>query len=391
MKIAVIGASGAGLYAAIFLKKNHPEYEVHLFDKNEKLGRKLLATGNGHANVLNINTSGEHFNHPSFFQKYQKDYPFGELQHQLASLGVILKKEKDQDYVYPVSFSAPSYVHYLAQVLEELGVILHMSTKVLDYENGEPCTLKTDAGAFSFDELVFVTGGKSQANLGSDGSLFPVFEKHGYKIVPLKPGLCPIKTKEKTKSISGQRHKTKVTILLGDVVAREEEGEVLFKDDGLSGIVIFNAASYINHLENPERLSIVLDLFPEITLTALVADLFDSMNKHPSFFLDAYLPAPLRDYVMKIAGVGVSNVASKKDCYQLAKALKGMEFHVDSTYGFASSQVTIGGIALEEVDANLRSIREKHVSFAGECLDIDGLCGGHNLTWCLISALVVAK
>ena len=390
MKIAVIGASGAGLYLSLFLKKYHPDYEVVVFDKNKKLGRKLLATGNGHCNLLNMKTGPEHFNHPSYLESYLKGYPFGELQHELATLGIVLTNEGD--YLYPLSFSAAAHVNYLAETANNMSVQFRLETKVLDYvAKEEGVTLKTDQGNLSFDHVVFATGGKSQENLGSDGSLFDVFAKHGYEILPLKPGLCPIKTKENTKSLAGERHKAKVYVLLDDFIAREEEGEVLFKKDGLSGIVIFNCSSYISHLGNAEGVKIIVDLFPSVNTTTLTTDLFDAMKLHPSYFLDAYLSPALRDYVLKEAELGPATKPDKVYCYKLAKAMKGLTFHFSGTYDFPDSQVTIGGISIRNIDWNLRSTLEKHVSFAGEVLDVDGLCGGHNLTWCLVSSLVVSK
>ncbi|MBP5217221.1 MAG: NAD(P)/FAD-dependent oxidoreductase, partial [Bacilli bacterium] len=177
---------------------------------------------------------------------------------------------------------------------------------------------------------------------------------------------------------------------LDDFIAREE-GEVLFKKDGLSGIVIFNCSSYISHLGNADGVKIILDLFPQVNQTTLTTDLFDAMKLHPSYFLDAYLTPALRDYVLKEANLPTPKSADKVYCYKLAKAMKGLCFHYAGSYGFEDSQVTIGGISLRNIDASLTSSLEKHVSFAGETLDVDGLCGGHNLTWCLVSALVVSK
>lgn len=389
MKIAIVGASGAGLYLALFIKKNHPEFAVTLFDKNEKIGRKLLATGNGHANVLNMKTGPEHFNHPSFVAPYLNYYPFGECQGQLASEGIVLKN--DGDLLYPLSFSAPSYVSFLGKLLKKEGVEIKLGVKVSDYVAKEKITLYTDKGEETFDFVVFATGGCSQAKLGSDGSLFPVFKKHGYKVVEPRPGLCPIRTVEKTKALSGQRHEAKVTVTIKGIVAREEEGEVLFKDDGLSGIVIFNIASFINHLDDQQDVSIYLDLFPKVTLTALTMDLFASMKTNPDFFMDAYLTEPLKEYILRYAGVRLDGKVDKGVCFKIAKVMKQLPFRFKETYGFDNSQVTIGGISVENVGEKLRSKIENNVAFAGEVLDVDGLCGGHNLTWCLVSALAIAE
>ncbi|MBO4737234.1 MAG: NAD(P)/FAD-dependent oxidoreductase, partial [Bacilli bacterium] len=280
---------------------------------------------------------------------------------------------------------------FLGKLLAKNGVKVRLGVKIKDYVAKDDVVLYFEDGQESFDYVVFATGGCSQSKLGSDGSLFPIFKKHGYKVIAPKPGLCPIRTYEKTKSISGQRHEAKVTVTIKGIVAREEEGEVLFKDDGLSGIVIFNIASFINHLDSTEDVSIYLDLFPKVTLTALTMDLFASMKSNPTFFMDAYLTEPMKDYILKAAGVVLDGKIDKGICFKIAKVMKQLPFRFKESYGFDNSQVTIGGVSVENVGEKLRSKIEKNVSFAGEVLDIDGLCGDHNLTWCLVSALAVAE
>ena len=388
MKVAIIGSSGAGLYSAIFQKKNFPKDEVHVFDKNIKIARKLRATGNGKGNILNMNAKEECYNNPSFMRPLLMEYNFSELQGQLASLGIILCN--DGDLVYPLSKDANAYADYLAKVAQDMGIAFHNETKVIDYKKDGTCyRLFTDKGDFLFDKIIFSTGGKSQEKLGSDGSLFKAFANHGYKIIPLKPSLCPIKTKEKTKSISGLRHEAKATLTYGDQIIREEEGELLFKDDGLSGIMIFNLSAILNRLEDINKSKIYIDLFPKVSLTALTSDLLDSSKKH-DFFLDAYFVKPFKEYLLEKAGLKEGNMG-KAEIFKLAKTLKGLLFQPKELYGFDNSQVSAGGIALEEVDCHLQSKKEEGIYFVGECLDIDGLCGGYNLTWCLISSLIVTK
>jgi predicted Rossmann fold flavoprotein len=389
MNVAIIGASSAGLYTAIFLKKAHPDYRVEVFDKNEKIGRKLAATGNGRCNLLNLSTGPEDFNYPLYMEPLLKEYPYAVLKKALGSLGVQLVS--DGVYVYPATMNANSYVKYLSDLANSLGIVFHLKTKVLDYEGGAPWTLLCGNETFKADALVFAPGGMSSPNLGSDGSLFTTFFRHGYNIIPLKPSLCPIATKEKTKSLLGLRHAAKVTVTADGRLVHEEEGEVLFKEDGLSGIVIFNCESFICRLIGTPEVSLWLDLFPAIHLADLTESLVSSAALNPTFFLDAYLQAPLRDYVLKAAGVSLSKALSKSDLFKIAKAMKGLEFHFDHAYDFASSQVTAGGVDLNDIDEMMKSKLEKNVSFVGEALDVDGLCGGYNLTWCLISSLLAVK
>jgi predicted Rossmann fold flavoprotein len=374
---------------AIFLKKKHPDYQVEIFDKNEKVGRKLAATGNGRCNLLNLATGPEDYNYPLYMEPLLKEYPYAVLKKELGSLGVQLVS--DGVYVYPATMNANAYVKFLYDVATSLGVIFHLKIKVLDYEGGTPWTLLFGKQTYKADTLIFATGGMSTPNLGSDGSLFTTFFRHGYNVVPLKPSLCPIATKEKTKSLLGLRHEAKVTVTANGRLVHEEEGEVLFKDDGLSGIVIFNCESFICRLVGTPEVSLWLDLFPSVHLADLTQSLVEASTLNPKFFLDAYLQAPLRDYVLKAASVSLAKPLGKADLFKIAKAMKGLEFHFDHAYDFASSQVTAGGIDLNDIDGAMMSKLEKNVYFVGEVLDIDGLCGGYNLTWCLISSLLAVK
>lgn len=392
MKTAIVGASSAGLYLAIFLKKKHPDYDVFLIDKNEKVGRKLMATGNGHCNILNKTTSPADFNYPLFMKPILEHYNFDVLENALKDIGVSLMEEGD--YVYPASFSAPSHVAFLEKLCLSLDVKILLKREVVDYiceDDGTVKLIYKDDKPELFDKVVFATGGASGKNLGTDGSFFTTFFSHGYEVTPLKPSLCPIVTKEDTKTLAGLRHDVKATLCVDGRILHIEKGEVLFKKDGLSGIVIFNCESFIAHLDGEHEVEISLDLEPEISLADLVLKLEDLQAKAPGFFLSSLFQKPLADYLCKKAGIDASKQLDKRSLFSLAKIIKDLIFHFKTAASFSDSIVTAGGVKLNFVDDSLSSTIEKNVSFIGEVLDIDGLCGGHNLTWCLISSLIVAS
>ncbi|MCQ2741744.1 MAG: aminoacetone oxidase family FAD-binding enzyme [Bacilli bacterium] len=371
MRIGIVGASSSGLYTAILIKKNHPDFEVVVIEKNEKIGRKLLATGNGHCNLLNLSANASSYYQEDLVRPFFEKYRVESLRKTLEEFGVPLKLIGDLGY--PLSFSAESYVEHLKKLCFDLGVKIKTGTRVIDYSAKDTCVLYTDSGEWKFDKIIFATGGMSQKNLGSDGSLFEVFKKHGRKVSPLKPGLCPIKTKESTKEISGVRHEASVKLISNGKQIYFEEGEVIFKDDGLSGIVIFNCESFIVH-HNVSSCSIELDLFPELSL--------EELNKAISSAKDirSILPIKLANYVSK-------KIRNEAD---LGQYLKHVSFNFDHTYPFEQSQVTIGGIEMGDISSSLSFADEPNVHYVGEVLNVDGPCGGYNLTWCLLSALSVA-
>ena len=385
MRIAVIGASGAGLPFAAFLLQKHPEWDVHLFDANPKIGRKLLATGNGHCNLLNKEAASGDYNSPDFVEEAFRNHSYETIKRSLLSLGVAVLE--NGFLAYPKSFTSEGYVDALSSYIKNKGVSLHLETKVLDYHKKENnWVLRTNHGEFAFEKLVFCSGGKSGRNLGSDGNLFEVFAKHGYSIGPLTPGLCPVKTKENVSTLDGIRHPAKVSIVDGDSTVYEEEGEVLFRKDGLSGIVVFNIERKLAHLKKD---CLVLDLFPNQSFESLAKEAGALLNAN-SGFAPAFLPGKLFEYCL--ASSRAKNLKSNEDVYAFCHTLKTLPFHVSGFYDFASSQVTIGGISLENISCkNFESKLESNVYFLGEVLDIDGPCGGYNLEWCLVGALALSE
>lgn len=384
MNVAVVGASSSGLYTSILLKRKHPDWGVFVFDRNTRPGRKLCATGNGHCNVLNRDLSANYFNNVPFMETMVEKYPYSRLEETLHSWGILTFSMGS--LVYPLTYSATAYTTFLYNYAMSLGVVFQFSENVDSYEADKQITLYTETGKRKFDKVIFATGGKSQKSLGSDGSMFDVFEQHGYHTTSLFPGLCPIKVSERVKPLSGLRHKAKVSAYANGNLIYEETGEVLFKADGLSGIAIFNAQRVISHLSGAPKVTIFLDLFPEYSVADL-NKLFEIARKeNPGMFLDAIMEKPWKQYLF-----GNFEIVDESELSSLAKRLKNLSFHYAGSYGFEFSQVTLGGVPLSDLDEHFAGKKEKNVIFVGETLDIDGKCGGYNLSWCLMSALQVVE
>ena len=381
MNIGIIGSGPAGLYSAIFLKIKHPEHEVIVFDKEQKASKKLYATGNGHCNLLNKDLKGDKYNNPEYMDRLLKAYPYQFLEGVLKSLGI---QTMDIDgYVYPLSFSAPSYALYLKKLAEKVGVKFILDTRISDYRQNNDKYLLTGSD-YLLDKLIIATGGCSQENLGSDGSFFRILKEHGYEITELRPGLTPLVLGDKDiKPLSGIRHPALVKAYINKEKVFEEKGEILYKNDGISGIVIMNAESAIFRHVRPKNAELVVDLFPEIEEKDLENKLIHDESLNKDFYLDAYMVEPLQKHIQ--------SRAKGKNAFALATCMKGLRYQVKDHYDFKSSQVTIGGLSLDEVTECLESKREKGVYFVGEVLDIDGNCGGYNLTWDLLSAVLVFK
>ncbi len=383
-RIGIVGASSGGLLLSSLLS-NRTDLEIIVFDKNEKPARKLNATGNGHCNILPGQLTAACFNNTQYLGAIIDKYPLEKLISTLSDLGIPLFKKSN--LYYPLSFSSNALSSYLVNRCVDNGIKFHLGETVLDYEKKNAgILLKSDKQTYIFDKLIFSTGGKSQKNFGSDGSLFPLFKSKGYKISPLSPSLCPIKIKEKVKNLSGKRHLAKVSININGKEQYSEQGEILFKDDGLSGIAIFNCSFFLNE-SNLNNSLIKIDLFPWMGLEELsncFASIFDC---NQAYNFGSILEKEIANYCLALLKSNNKQINAKN----MAFLCKNLIFHPISLYGFENSQVTRGGISIENLNENLESKMEKNVYFIGEMINIDGMCGGNNLAWCLLSSLLVLE
>ena len=358
MRIGIIGGGASGTFAAIRIKELNPSFDVTIIERNDKLMKKIAVTGNGRCNYANLGDLENKYNHP-FANQIINNLKPNDLVSIFDKYGI--HPTTIDNLVYPVSLSAQTVILMLNKRLEELNINICLNETVLDYQiKDNKCFLKTDKNTHVFDKLVFSSGGKAYPQLGTDGSLFDVLRQHGYLIEALSPSLSPIKVKENTKKISGQRVKCLVSLLYKDKLYYSEEGEVLFKDDGLSGIVILNMSQMINRLSDKKDVKLVLDLAPSKTVK-------------PNKYLE-YVQPKVASY-LKENSLNINRIV----------------FSFKNFYDFDVAEVSHGGVSLNEVTNELMSKKENRVFFTGEILDVDGMCGGFNLMFAFASAETVAK
>ena len=374
MKIAVIGAGVSGVTFAINRKKKHPEDEVVIFEHLDKALKKILSTGNGRCNIGNkLDISG--LQESPLVKDILVKYDFDVQKDFLNSINI--KNKLINELEYPITESAVTVRNLFLTSLEKNQVKLILNSRVLDYQlEKDGIQIITNDGEYLFDKLVIATGGKSSPKLGSDGSFLDILLRHNYQIKEFQPGLCPIYTKEKTKVLDGPRVKAIVKLLRNKKPIFEEYGEVLFKEHGLSGIVIFNASRLIAQDINKDY-KISIDLLPETSREELRFFLKDHTVEE---LLNSYLHPNIVKYIQYLK---VKNA-------ELVDTLKSLTFSFDKLYGFDNSQVSVGGIPFESVDEKLGSKTEKGLHFLGELLDYSAPCGGYNLMWAIGSALYLS-
>lgn len=359
MKIGIIGAGASGVYLAIRVKEKNPSFDVTLIERNDKALKKVLVTGNGRCNYANLGDLIGKYNN-ELANKLLKEFKPQDLVAVFDKYGI--HPTYLDELVFPTSMSAQTVVLMLNKKIEELGIKVQLNESVIDYQSKDnKFYVKTNANEYIFDKLVVSAGGKSYPQLGTDGTLLDILKKKGYKIETLSPSLSPLKTKENTKKISGQRAKAKVSLLKDNKVIYEESGEILFKDDGLSGIVILNMSARINRLNDQRNVKLVLDLAPN-----------SKSIKQNQYY--EYVTPKIAEYL----------ISNDLDIHRLSFTFKDF-------YDYKIAEVSHGGLSLSEINDSLESKKEKGLFFTGEVLDIDGMCGGYNLMFAFASAEKVSK
>ena len=358
MKIGIIGGGASGVFAAIRIKELHPNYDVVIFERNNKLLKKIYATGNGRCNFANSDPIEGAYS-KDFAYQILKEFDHNKINEYFDSIGI--KSRKLDNLYYPYSLSAATVAEKLIDKINQLKIDVVLDAKVDSY-NGQK-EISVIGKKYKFDALVFACGGKSSPQFGTDGNVYSLLETHEYKIEKLSPSLCPIKTKENVNKLDGVRAKAKVTLFDKNKEVYSEDGEVQFRSDAISGIVIFNIAFMINKLNlQADTTTIKLDFVPEVE---------NNIKKEE---YNSYLNEKLSSYLIK-NNIDIHNAT----------------FTFKSFYNFDNSQVSSGGVSIKNVSSNLESKLEKGIFFIGEVLDIDAKCGGYNLMWAFASAEKVAK
>lgn len=374
MKIGVVGAGVSGIIFAINRKMKHPLDEVIVLEHLDKPLKKILSTGNGKCNIGNKNPFRESGKN-AIVATILNEYGYERQKEFLNSLNIKTKLVNDLEY--PISESAITVRNLLLRSCEDNNVKIITEIDINGYNMIEDgIELITNKGKQYFDKLVFATGGKSSPKLGSDGSIIPILKEHNYLFNEFIPALCPIRTIEKTKVLDGTRVKAAVTLSCDKKVMFKEEGEVLFKEHGLSGIVVFNASRIIaNNIYKLNELKI--DLLPNISEKELSSFL---KEKGRDILLESYLHPNLVKYIKELK--------IKED--QLVTTIKGLPFTFEELYGFDNSQISVGGIDFEGLGPQLESLKEEGIYFLGELLDYDAPCGGYNLMWAIATGLYLS-
>lgn len=398
--VLIVGAGPSGLMAGIYLKeealKTNKQINVTIIEKNDRVGKKILSTGNGKCNYSNINVNPKYFNNSNFVGPILESFSSFSLQEWFFNKGLISKVDSE-GRVYPITENASSVLDVLRMLIKKYNIKVVNSFNVKNIKRVNNQYSASDGKeSLKGDIIILSTGGEAAPVLGSTGEGFKILSEHGIKITKRYPGLVGLKTlKEDVKGLSGLRIKGLVKVFKQSDLIYEESGEIQFKDDGISGIVIMNIASKIARYKDYK---LVVDFLPTLSKENL-RNYFSLKQKEFGGFdlsnlLIGLVPNILGIKILKDADLNTSiNIDNlkEKDIDKIITLLKDYQINYTNSYGFDRAQVTVGGVDLSEVNESLELLKLPNVYLCGEILDIDGMCGGHNLHFAFASGAFVAK
>ena len=401
MKVIVIGGGPAGMMAAITASEKGDE--VILFEKNEKLGKKLYITGKGRCNITN-DCDNKTFianiiNNPKFMLGAINKFDTSATQKFCLDNGLKIKVERGKR-VFPESDKSSDFIKVFQKVLDKSNVDVRFSTEVskLQIVDNKVSGVFIGNELIKCDKVIVATGGISYPGTGSTGDGYKFAKDAGHNITPLLPALVGINLVQNVAELAGVTLKNVGCKVLRDrKVLFEEVGEMLFTHTGVSGPIVLTLSSKINKLQGKLKLSI--DLKPALddsTLdNRLLRDFEGNSNKEfknaiGDLTVKALLPMIIKESKIKLDKK--VNQITKEERNNLVKTIKNLTFDIKDLCGISSAIVTCGGVDVKQINPkNMQSKLIKGLFFAGEVLDVDGLTGGFNIQIAMSTGFVAGK
>lgn len=389
MKTVIIAGGGASGMLAALTAAESGKYRVLLFERQARVGRKLLSTGNGRCNLTNLSASPEYYHgmQPDFISPALSAFSPAAAIEYFRSLGLVCVSEPS-GRVYPLSDSAGSVLDVLRFALESTGVEIHTAEPVLRASagSGGGFTVFTENGRYSSDFLVIACGGCAGGKLGGVSDGYELLKAFGHGRTKLYPSLVPVYTdSDYPRSLKGIRTDAALSLEKNSCVIAESFGEVQFVEKGISGPAVFEISRAVSVHGGTVTLDFLRSYSPDDVLSMLRRRRKLSPSLECTALFAGILHSRLGLAVVKYAGIRPSaliGTVSETDLLSLSQAAKAFTMNTVGTDSFDAAQVTAGGVSTAEFRPDtLESRLVKGLFACGEVLDIDGDCGGFNLQW----------
>lgn len=379
MNVNVIGAGASGLVAAVIAKEKGDE--VTLLEKENKVGRKLLMTGNGHCNMAHVGIVPEDYyddSDPSnsFLRSVLEEYSFKKFTNFFKKIGVITKNE--DGYIYPSSMQATTVVNALRNYAEQIGVKIKTNNEVKGIECKENKYFVDCGYIYECEKLIVASGGLSYTNIDSPKNVLASLEKLGLEISNLEPALTALISESNITKASGVRVNAKIKLFDGDNYVVEEYGQVQITDYGISGIPVFNISRFVktgneihfDFVNDTDKEDLIKDL--EVLLSTNALGIYN------------LLCGLLND---KLAALIVEELDVDKDAdvtpvllERAVELIKDYRVVITGKRDFDFAQVTKGGVSTKCIDSKTMQVKgHDNLYLCGELIDVDSKCGGYNL------------
>ena len=403
-RVAVIGGGAAGMMAAI-----HAAYmgaEVTLYEKNDRLGKKLRITGKGRCNVTNDSATEEFLQNvptnPRFLYASLNRFSTADTMDFFEGCGVPLKVERGKR-VFPVSDKASDIVKALSERMKDCGVVV-VTNKITDIiiENGEACGVVAGDKQYDADAVIVCTGGRSYSVTGSDGDGYRFAKRVGHTVTELKPSLVPIVCEgrlcPRMQGLSLKNVSMKVVRIDNGKCVYEDFGEMMFTHFGITGPMVLSASAHLPDISDGIY-EAQIDLKPALDEAALDArirsDFAKYNNKDFINSLGDLLPLKMIEPIIELSGIDPRkkvNSITREERQALLRAIKCIRVKLLRFRPIEEAIITKGGVAVNEI--NPKTMESKLVSglyFAGEVLDLDAYTGGFNLQIAFSTAVLAGE
>ena len=391
MKIAVIGGGAAGMTAAYAAAG--PENSVVILEAGKIPGKKILSTGNGRCNLSNREMKKSCFRsgHPDIAWQILQNYDVDKTLAWFKSLGLSFSEKNG--YIYPRSAQASAVREALEEACIRKGVQILSSTRVREIRKKKNrfSLVAEDGREFSADRVILTAGGMAAPSTGSDGSGYEIARHLGHRIIPTVPALTSLDSSDKIcRQWHGVRTGGHIRLMTEEKILAEDSGELQLVRTGISGIPVFQVSRYASYaLVAGKKVHAQIDFLPEFSSGEETQILSRWKKEDGDMRLYARLHGWFPDRLCQVLLVrsGLSGELpcrqlTERDLHRLSEACRRFSLSIQDVHGFDQAQVTAGGVDLSEIDPDtMESRRIRGLYFAGEILDVDGICGGYNLQW----------
>ena len=397
----IIGGGAAGCFAAVHAARYGKS--VLLFEKNEKLGRKLRITGKGRCNVTNNSSTEEHMKNipvnPRFMYSSFAGFDAESTMSFFEELGVPLKTERG-NRVFPVSDNANDIADALASEMKKLGVkVINKRVSEILTGNGAVCGVSAGGEEYRSKSVLIACGGRSYPATGSTGDGYTLAQALGHTVTELKPSLVPLVSPDKycAEMMGLSLRNVTIDLMDGNKSIYSEMGEMLFTHFGVSGPLVLSASSHIRDMQ-PDRYRLLIDLKPALSPEQLDAriqrDFADNLNRDFQNGIRKLLPAKLIPVAVRLSEIEPGrkiNGITREERHRLGELLKAFPVRISGFRPIDEAIITSGGVSVKELDPKtMESKLVRGLFFAGEVIDVDAYTGGFNLQIAFSTAYTAA-